>query len=129
ETIDSLAHFLAISSARSRLDMAESDDQLRGVVDYLWDIALNIENGDLTDAEKRLRQAQQALKNALKNGTSEEEIDRLMQELRQAMNEYLREFAERAMQNPDLAQQMPQVSQTMSQRDIDRMLDQIEELA
>lgn len=130
ETFDSMADYLAIASAQSRLDMAGTDDQLRGVVDYLWDIALNIENGDLTDAEKRLKQAQQALKDALQRGAGEEEISALMKELRQAMQDYMREFAERAMQNPDMAQQpAPENSQTLSQRDLDRMLDQIEELA
>ena len=51
-------------------------------------IALGIEEGDLSAAEKRLRQAQEALKQALESGASDEEIDKLMKELRQAMNEY-----------------------------------------
>src|SRR5690606_28604291 len=118
-----------IQSAHSRLDLAETDDQLRDVVDYLWEIALNIEDGDLTAAEKRLRQAQQALRDALERGASEEEIDRLMAELREAMQEFLREFAERAMQNREFSQQMPQDGQMMTERDIERMLDQIEDLA
>ena len=62
--------------------MAESDDALRDVVSYLWQIALGIEDGDLSAAEKRLRQAQQALKEALERGASDEEIDKLMKELR-----------------------------------------------
>ncbi|EKF17795.1 TIGR02302 family protein [Nitratireductor pacificus] len=129
ETLQNLSHFLGVSGARTRLDMAETDDQLRGVVDYLWEIALVIEDGDLTAAERRLRQAQEALKQALENGASEEEIARLMDELRSAMQEFLREFAERAQQNPDLAEQMPQNGQMLSQNDLERMLDQIEDLA
>ncbi|WP_048645104.1 TIGR02302 family protein [Nitratireductor soli] len=129
ETLTNLSHFLGVSGARTRLSMAQSDDQLRGVVDYLWEIALVIEDGDLSAAEKRLRQAQEALKQALENGASEEEIAKLMDELRSAMQEFLREFAERARQNPDLADQMPQNGQMLSQNDLERMLDQIEELA
>ncbi|MCR4265512.1 TIGR02302 family protein [Nitratireductor sp. ZSWI3] len=129
ETLQNMSHFLGVFAARSRLSMAESDDQLRGVVDYLWEIALIIEDGDLTAAEKRLRQAQEALKKALEEGASEEEIARLMDELRSAMQEFLREFAERAQQNPDLAEQMPQDGQMLSQSDLERMLDQIEDLA
>lgn len=129
DTFSTMSHYLALMSARTRLKMAESDDQLREVVAYLWEIALGIEDGDLSAAEKRLRQAQEALKQALENGASDEEIEKLMQELRQAMDEFLREFAERAQQNPNLAEQMPQPGQEMRQSDLERMLDQIENLA
>lgn len=129
DTFDNMSHYLAIKSAQTRLRMAGNDDQLREVVSYLWDIALNIEDGSLSDAEKRLRQAQEALKQALENGASDEEIDKLMAELRDAMNEFLREFAQRAQQNPDMAQQMPQNGQELRQSDLDRMMDQIENLA
>ncbi len=128
-TLSDLAHFLGVSAARSRLATAQSDDQLRSVVDYLWEIALIIEDGDLTAAEKRLRQAQEALRQALEDGASDEEIAQLMDELRSAMQEFVRELAERAQQNPDLAQQMPENSQMLNQSDLERMLDQIEELA
>jgi len=130
ETITVPSHWLALSSARTRLKLARTDDQLRDVSNYMWEIALAIEDGDLSAAERRLRQAQEALKNALENGASDEEIDRLMAELRQAMQEYLREFAERAQRNPNMAQQMPQQNgQELRQSDLDRMLDQIEQLA
>jgi len=130
ETFANLSHYLGIMAARSRLKTASSDDQLREVVDYLWEIALAIENGNLSAAEQRLRQAQEALKNALEQGASDEEIERLMAELRQAMNDFLREFAQRQMQNPNMAQQqMPQDGRELRQSDLQRMLDQIEELA
>ena len=50
---------------------------LRGVVDYLWSIALGIEDGDLSLAAQELRAAQEALRQALENGASDEEIARL----------------------------------------------------
>jgi uncharacterized protein (TIGR02302 family) len=129
DTFTNMTHFIAIRSARSRLDQARDDDQLRGVVDYLWEIALGIEEGDLTAAERRLQAAQQALRDALENGASDEEIERLMAELREAMQEFLREFAERAARNPDMAMDMPMNGQELRQNDLDRMLDQIEEMA
>ncbi|MGI6855364.1 TIGR02302 family protein [Mesorhizobium sp. 1B3] len=129
DTIKNMSHYLALVSAMTRLKMASTDDDLRGVADYLWEIALGIEDGDLSAAEKRLQQAQEALKQALENGASEEEIDKLMKELREAMNEFLREFAERAQRDPNLAEQMPQPGQELRQSDIDRMLDQIEDFA
>ncbi|WP_256751768.1 TIGR02302 family protein [Mesorhizobium sp. Mes31] len=128
DTFDNMAHYLAIMSARSRLKMAASDDQLRNEVSYLWEIALGIEEGNLSAAEKRLRQAQQALQDAIKNGASDAEIEKAMKELREAMNQFLQEFAERAKQNPN-APQMQQNGQELRQSDIDRMMDQIENLA
>lgn len=129
DTFDNPSHYLGIMAGRTQLTMAESDEQLRAVADYMWEMALSIEDGDLSAAEKRLRQAQEALQQALENNASDEEIDRLMAELRQAMDEFLREFAERSMQNPNMAQQMPQNSQELRQGDLQRMLDQIENLA
>ncbi|TPL09258.1 TIGR02302 family protein [Mesorhizobium sp. B2-4-11] len=128
DTFDNMSHYLAIMSARSRLKMADSDDQLRNEVSYLWEIALGIEEGNLSAAEKRLRQAQQALQDAIKNGASDAEIEKAMKELREAMNQFLQEFAERARQNPN-APQMQQNGQELRQSDIDRMMDEIENLA
>jgi uncharacterized protein (TIGR02302 family) len=127
DTIDNLSHYLALMSARTRLQMAGTDDALRETVTYLWQVALGIEEGDLSAAEKRLRQAQQALQDALERGASDEEIDKLMAELRQAMNDFLREFAERNQPNQNAQNQSP--GQELRQSDLQRMLDQIENLA
>ncbi|RUX26169.1 TIGR02302 family protein [Mesorhizobium sp. M2A.F.Ca.ET.042.01.1.1] len=128
DTFDNMSNYLAITSARSRLKLSENDDQLRNVVSYLWEIALGIEEGNLSAAERRLRQAQQALQDAIKNGASDQEIEKAMKELREAMNQFLQEFAQRAQQNPN-APQMQQNGRELRQSDIDRMMDQIENLA
>ena len=70
DTFENPSHYLGIMAGRTRLKMAETDEQLRDVADYLWEMALPIEDGDLSAAEKRLRQAQEALKQALENGAS-----------------------------------------------------------
>jgi uncharacterized protein (TIGR02302 family) len=129
ETIPDMGHHLAIASARSRLKMAGTDDAYRDVVGYLWQIALGIEDGNLSDAEKKLRQAEQALQQALDRGASDQEIDRLMKDLRQAMQDYLNEFAERARKNPNLSQQMPPNARVIRPGDLKRLLDEIQNLA
>jgi uncharacterized protein (TIGR02302 family) len=128
DTFDNMAHYLAIMSARSRLKLAQTDDQLRDVVSYLWDVALGIEEGDLSAAEKRLRQAQQKLQDLLQNGGSDEEIEKAMKELRQAMQDFLREFAERNPADRN-AMSMPDGARELRQSDLDRLMDQIENLA
>ncbi|MDR6631279.1 uncharacterized protein (TIGR02302 family) [Phyllobacterium sp. 1468] len=129
ETIKNASHYLALRSVRSRLNLARSDDQLRDVVAYMWQVARGIEDGALSDAERRLRQAQEALKQAIEQGASQEEIEKRMKELRSAMNEYLREFAQKAQKNPNMAQMPNPNAMELRQEDINRMLDRIEDLA
>lgn len=108
-----------------------NDDELRDGLEQLWTLALAIEDGELSQAASQLREAQQALKEALENGASEEEISRLMKELRQAMNEYMRELTEQMARNQKNQgqQQQNQNVQTLRKQDLDRMMDQIENLA
>ncbi|MGE0231675.1 MAG: TIGR02302 family protein [Flavobacteriaceae bacterium] len=128
--IDSVPVYLGINTAYWRLKNARSDDDLRGVVDYLWDVALAIEDGSLSLAARNLRDIQEQLKQALENGASDEEIRRLMDQLRQAMAEFMDELARQAgdPENlPELSQE--QMQQSMSAQDLDRLMDQIEQLA
>ncbi len=129
--IDDVSVYLAMNTARRRLLVASDHDELRAVADLLWEIALAIEDGDLSDVERDLRAAQEALRDALENGASDEEIARLTEELRQAMNEYLQALARQMQQNPSAQQQMPfdQNAQLVTPQDLDQMLDQIEDLA
>ncbi len=53
---------------------ARTDDDLRGVLDYLWSMARAVEDGDMSDAEQRLQAARDALEQALKDGASQQEI-------------------------------------------------------
>lgn len=130
ETIRNASHFLGLVTARSRLLEADGNDEaLRGVVDYMWELARVIEDGNLSDAERRLQAAQQALKEALENGASDEEIEQLMAELREAMQDYLSELARQMENNPNMAQQMPENMQEMDMQSLQEMLDKIEELA
>lgn len=130
ETIKNAAHYLGLVTIRTRLRLANSDDALRDAADYMWQVALGIENGNLSAAEKRLRQAQEALKNALQNGASQEEIEKLTAELRKAMQDFLREFAQRQQQNPNARRAAPDPNARMlTEKDLQRMMDQIENLA
>ncbi len=128
--LDDTAAYTGIRMAYRRIVDARNDEQLRSSLDLLWDIALGLEFGDLSDAERALREAQEALSEALENGASDEEIERLMAELRRAMNELMQLLAEQGRQNP-LARNPfgNEMAQVLRQRDLERMLDQIENLA
>jgi len=128
ETIPKLSNFLLIRSALARMKLARDEAMLKDTADYLWEIALGIEDGDLSQAERRLRDAQKELSEALKNNASDEEIQKLMAELRAAMNEFMKAMAERMQQNPNSAQQQ-QSQNVLRQRDLENMMNQIENLA
>ncbi|MEC3860892.1 TIGR02302 family protein [Mesobacterium sp. TK19101] len=98
----------------------------------LWDLALLLEEGDLQDALERLQRAQDRLTEAMKNGASDQEIAELMQELREATDDYLRKLAQQnqrdAEQNPEFAEGMDQDMMQMTQNDLQEMMDRIQEL-
>lgn len=125
QMIPNLTHFLLLKSARSRMALAHDDDMLRDAAKHLWEIALGIEDGDLSLADRRLRDAQQALSDALERNAPDEEIAKLMKELREAMQEYMQALAKEAAKNPRMAANPDQ----NNVRDLDKMMNQIENLA
>ncbi|WP_064713690.1 TIGR02302 family protein [Rhizobium bangladeshense] len=128
ETIPKLTNFLLLESALARMKLAKSEEALKDTAQYLWEIALGMEDGDLSLAERKLRQAQQNLADALNRNAPDEEIKKLMDELRKAMQDYLTELAQR-MQNAPMMQQNQNAQNILRQQDLERMMDQIENLA
>ncbi len=53
--------YLGLRSIFWQLARAKSDEQLRDVVARMWDMAVNLEDGSVSDAEQALRAAQEAL--------------------------------------------------------------------
>lgn len=127
ETIPKLTNYLLLQSAQTRMKLAKGDEQLKDMADYLWDIAIGMEDGDLSLAERNLRNAQQNLADALQRNAPDPEIKKLMDELRKAMNEYMKELAQR-MQNAPM-QPNQNAQNVIRQQDLERMMDQIENLA
>lgn len=120
--------FMGLRAAAERLRVAKSDESLLEVSDWLWNMALQIEDGNLSDAERELRAAQDRLKEAMERGATDDEIRRLTDELRQAMDKFLREFAQRMQQNQQQAQENQRSPDRMiSQDDLNRMLQQMED--
>ncbi|MBY6083512.1 TIGR02302 family protein [Ruegeria arenilitoris] len=106
-------------------------EQQTEIAQALWDLAILIEEGTLADALERMRRAQERLTEAMQNGASDEEIAELMQELREATDEYLRQLQRLAQENPDGQegqQNQSGESMQMTQDDLQRMMDRIQEL-
>lgn len=111
------------------------DEDLTSIAEELWAFAMELEEGDLDDAFERMAQAQERLREAMRNGASAEEIQRLMQELREATNDYMRQLAQQNQgeggedgDSQTAQQQQSQNEMEMSQSDLQRMMDMIQEL-
>ena len=122
--------YLGLRSIFYQLARAKSDDQLRDVVARMWDMAVTLEDGNMSDAEQALRAAQEALRQALERGASEEEIKKLMDQLRAAVDRFLQALAEQMKRNPDQAQRpLDPNARQLSQQDLKNMLDRMEQAA
>ena len=123
-------HYLGLYSVARQLEAARTDDALREVVASLWALAVTIEDGNITDVDKALRAAQEALKQALERGASDEEIKKLTENLRAALDNFLRQLAEQLRNNPQqLARPLDPNTRMLSQQDLKNMLDRMERLS
>jgi len=109
------------------------EEKQQELADEMWDLALILEEGDLADAAERMRRAQERLNEAIRNGASQEEIAELMRELRRATEDYLQQLSRQAerqqeQQRQDGERGSQQNSMTMTQDDLQRMMDRIQEL-
>ena len=134
KTIPRSGTYLPMTSAYHRIGNAHSDDDLRDVVDYLWAIALGIEDGDLSLAAEDLRAAEDALRQALENGATDEQIRQLTEQLRQAMDRYLQAMMNQMQRQPQQNQQAQQfnqqaLQQMLNSQNLQQMLDQLQNLA
>ena len=127
--IESPSDYLALKAVRTRIATAYDDAALVSAVDFMWQIALGIEDGNLSLSERRLRDAREKLSQALENGVSNEEIDQLMKELREAMNEYMQALAQEMQKMPQMDQNQMGQAQELRPQDLDKMMDKIEDLA
>ncbi|TCM84631.1 TIGR02302 family protein [Rhodovulum steppense] len=104
---------------------AETQDEIAAA---LWDIAVLIEEGDLSDAAERLRRAQERLSEAMREGASNEEIAELMRELREAMQDYMRQLAQQQSQDGQQQAQNQQDMQEITGDQLEQMLERLQQL-
>lgn len=124
--------YLALREIRTALADAQAPDELRAVIDLMWNVALDIERGGSNDAEQALNAAQEALRQALENGAPDDEIRALTERLKEALNNYLRDYAERAMRQMQQSGSEPQNNESgraVRPEDLQSMLDRMQDMA
>lgn len=121
---DDSADYLLIRTAFWRV-MRQRDKDFKETVADFWPLALQLEDEALELARRRLKAAQEALRQALERGASDDEIARLVEALREAMQQYLQALAQSGQ---NLAEG-GEAGEMLSEGDLDAMLDAIRDLA
>ena len=121
ENWGALSPYLGLRVAKARLADARSDDDLRAAVELLMAVAVGIDEGGLSAAQRDLVAAQEALKDALRNGASDEELAALMDDLRAAMQRVMEEMLANADPNA------PAQPMTSPPTDLSEFMDRLED--
>lgn len=120
--------FLGLRMAFSRLTYAPGPESSAEVADLLWELALRVEDGGLLLSERDLRQAMEALAEALDRGAPPDELARLTEELRLAMARFLRDAMRQARRASDPGQKVDPAARTIGADALRRMLDELRAL-
>ncbi|MEE9453712.1 MAG: DUF4175 family protein [Paracoccaceae bacterium] len=119
-TIRDFSHMLADGPSNAkRLELAET----------LWQLALHLEDENLSDARKRLERARDKLLSAIKNEATEAEIVELMEELRDAADNYLEMLAQEALRNEDSDQAGDLNTDPDGQQQLENLLRELQQMA
>lgn len=120
--------YLGLRVATTGLAHPRSVEALRDVANLLWRMALQIEDDGATDAERELRAAEKELRDALQRNAPDQDISRLSQALREAMDKFLAEMAKRQPSSREQADGAPP-SRSISRDALQKMIDQMQALA
>jgi uncharacterized protein (TIGR02302 family) len=131
--IDNSGTHIAIAMVMSRLRSAEGQEAIDASIRMLWQIAVGIEEGTMSNAKAELEALRKELERALREGASPERIAELTQKLREALDRYMQSLMEetqkRMQQGQQNQQQQQQQGRTVTPQDLQKMLDMIEKLA
>ncbi len=121
---------IAIAMANSRLKASEDRAGIDKVIGMLWQIANNIEQGNMANAKAELEALRKELERALRDGASPERIAELTDKLRQALDRYMQSLMEESQKRMAQGQMNQQQNgRSISPQDLQKMLDMIEKLA
>jgi uncharacterized protein (TIGR02302 family) len=122
--------FMALDLSARRLDKEWRGDALARLQQLLWKTALRIEDGKISIAERTLRRAQKALREALARNAPDDELERLMAGLQTALDTYLDALAkemEQRARNGEIGEIDP-AANVLTRQDLQRMMDEIREM-
>jgi len=120
------AAYMGIRAAFWASRTARYPEDIAHVEDLLWQTALDIEGGGISQVAAELRRLQEMLSQALAQGAPQAEIDQLLQKYSDALKRYLETLA----QNPPQANApLSPNAKVLSPDDLQAMLKAIQQLA
>ncbi|MEM9840405.1 MAG: DUF4175 family protein [Pseudomonadota bacterium] len=121
--VEASAHLMLKATAQAVAAAKQRD--VPDLIDSFWPLAIELEDDGLAFAKAQLDAAEKALREALQNGAPQDELQRRIAELREAMNNYLRALAESGFADTELQEGQTALAET----DLEELLRQMEELA
>jgi uncharacterized protein (TIGR02302 family) len=128
---DTTAH-LGLRMAAARLNLNRSAPSVAAVQDLLWQTALHIEEGRKTQTDRDFQALMDRLQDALDRNADDSEIQKLMQEMREAMNRMLEQMMQDAMERlarGEEPEELGEDEEALSDEDLQEMMDRAQDLA
>jgi uncharacterized protein (TIGR02302 family) len=123
---------LMMGAIASRLRNASGYADIHFAMDQMWDLAVKLEEGSLSDLRAELKALKEELEKALREGAPQERIAELMDKLRGAMDKYLDAMREESERRAAEGKQPPQQQgdqKSISREDLEKMLKDMEEMS
>lgn len=97
------AIYMGLKNVLGRLRYAREQDDLSGIPEDLWSIAIRAEFGLLGTALEDMREAEQALNEGMARRAPQREIDTLFSRYNEAVERYTEFLRQQALENGDMA--------------------------
>ena len=120
---------LGLTMAASRLRHDTSEKAIPAVTELLWELALRLEDGGLSIAERNLRRAEERLMEALREGMDSPEVEQLLNELEDSLRQFLAEMAQEMAKMGMMETPIDPNAEIFDTNEMQRMIDEIRELA
>lgn len=109
----------ALAKIAGALAAAKGEEEVARAVTAMWDAMLLVEEEGLSPAARKLRDAEKALREALQDGASAEQRRTLLEEAQKAVEDFLKEQAEKArsgeQRDENAGRQLEQMRRTMEE--------------
>jgi uncharacterized protein (TIGR02302 family) len=122
---------IMMGAISSRLRNASGYAEIHEAMDMMWDLAVKLEDGSLSDLRAELKSLKEELEKALREGAPKERIAELMDKLKNAMNKYLDAMRDQAEKQAAEGGPQPKGGEgkSVSREDLEKMLKDMEEMS
>ena len=124
--------YLSLQTAASRLEKSPSPETALMAMDVMWNVAIKLEDGNLSLAMRKLKDAHQDLSNAIQTpDLPEKELEKKLETLQDSLSTYMQEFSRELQKQMESDETLPKVSpeileETLNPEALAEFLNQLE---